>query len=154
MKKSIYQVLAIAAVVAVAAFATWKIKGTPDRTITCDPATIKAEEICLATVIGDWKADVIWIDARRRSDWQKDGLPGSLLLTTADGENFDKLMEEAFPKLAEGKKVVVYCNDVGCGTSLEIAKRIRDFGLVPDVRALHGGWVALQQGGLLAAKTP
>jgi hypothetical protein len=35
---------------------------------------------------------------------------------------------------------------------LEIAKRIRDYQLVPDVRALHGGWKALQQAGLVDAK--
>lgn len=147
--RGMYQSLAIAAVAGAAALITYQIKGVPDRTIVCDAAIIKPEEICLATVIGEWQSDVVWIDARRRTDWKKDGLPGSLLLTTADGENFDSLLEQAFPRLSEGKKVVVYCSDVGCGTSLEIAKRIRDFGLVPDVRALHGGWKALVQGGLI-----
>ncbi len=114
--------------------------------ISCDPQTLSADEICLRTVLEDWENDCVWIDARRRVDWQKNGLPGSLLLTTADGENFDRLLEQAFPVMAEkNKRVVVYCGDVGCGTSREIAKRLREYQLVPEVRALHGGWKALSQ---------
>lgn len=118
--------------------------------IICDPVKLAPDEICLRTVIEDWKNDCVWIDARRRVDWQKNGLPGSLLLTTADGESFDQLLEQAFPLIAQkNKRVVVYCGDVGCGTSREIAKRLREFELVPDVRALHGGWKALSKAGMI-----
>jgi rhodanese-related sulfurtransferase len=85
--------------------------------------------------------------------WEKNGIAGSILITTADGENFDQLLETAFPLLAEKqKRVVVYCGDLGCGMSREIAKRIRDYQLVPEVRALHGGWKALEQAGMLSRK--
>ncbi len=118
--------------------------------VACDPTLLAADEVCLHTVIEDWKNDCIWIDARRRVDWEKDGLPGSLLLTTAQGESFDRLLEQAFPVLAEkNKRVVVYCGDVGCGTSREIAQRLREYQLVPDVKALHGGWKSLSQAGLI-----
>ncbi len=150
--RTLSQLLVIAGLVVAATLATWLLMGTPDRSVPCGPASLKAGEICLETVLKDWNNDVVWIDARRRVDWEKDGLKGSLLVTTADGDSFDKLLEQAFPRLSEGKKVVVYCSDIGCGTSLEIAKRIRDFQLVPDVRALHGGWKALQQAGLVKTK--
>ncbi|MFY7819016.1 MAG: rhodanese-like domain-containing protein [Akkermansiaceae bacterium] len=121
--------------------------------VSCDPSTIAADEICLRTVIDEWKSDCVWIDARRRVDWQKDGLAGSLLLTTAEGENFELLLEQAFPILAQkNQRVVVYCSDAGCGTSREIAKRLREYQLVPDVKALHGGWKALSQAGLIPRK--
>lgn len=135
------------------AWGNYLIDPVEPAAIFCDPAKVAADEICLRTVIEDWKNDCVWIDARRRVDWQKDGLPGSLLLTTADGESFDKLLEQAFPILAEkNKRVVVYCSDVGCGTSREIAKRLREYQLVPDVRALHGGWKALSQAGMISQK--
>ena len=125
----------------------------PSARITCDPSQLPAEEICLSTVVNDWGNDCIWVDARRRSEWEKNGIAGSILLTTADGENFDQLLETAFPLLAEKqKRVVVYCGDLGCGMSREIAKRIRDYQLVPEVRALHGGWKALEQAGMLSRK--
>jgi rhodanese-related sulfurtransferase len=121
--------------------------------IVCNPATISAEEICLSTVLQEWKNDCIWIDARRREDWQRDGLPGSILLTTAAVESFDALLEQAFPRLAtEQKRVVVYCSDQGCGTSKEIAKRLRDYQIVPEVHALYGGWKALSEAGMVPLK--
>ena len=130
---------------------TWQ--PLPPNQITCIPTQLPNDEICLSTVIEEWKNDCIWVDARRRADWEKDGILGSILLTTADGENFDQLLEDAFPLLAEKqKRVVVYCSDLGCGTSKEIAKRLRDYQLVPEVRALHGGWKALDQAGLITRK--
>jgi rhodanese-related sulfurtransferase len=137
---------------ATAALATYLIYSPPASVerLVCDPAVLASDEICLQTVIDDWHSDCLWVDARRRVDWEKDGLPGSILLTTADGENFDRLLEKAFPLLAEKqKRVVVYCSDITCGTSREIAKRLRDYQLVPEVRALHGGWKALRQAGMI-----
>lgn len=151
--KALGQVTLLCVLTSVAGLATWKFKSAPDRTVPCEISQLKEGEICLSTVIAEWQNNVLWVDSRLRSDWEKDGLPGSLLITTANGENFDQLLEQAVPSLVEGKNVVVYCSDVGCGTSLEIAKRIREFGLAPEVKALHGGWKALQQAGLIPPKS-
>jgi rhodanese-related sulfurtransferase len=150
--KTLGQAAILCALTGVAGLATWKVKGTPDRTIPCEISQLKEGEICLSTVMSEWQNNVVWVDARLRSEWEVNGLPGSILLTTANGENFDQLLEQAVPVLAEGKNVVIYCSDIGCGTSLEIAKRIREFGLAPEVRALHGGWQALQQAGMIPVK--
>jgi rhodanese-related sulfurtransferase len=155
VKRGLLQCTVIVGLSAIAAVATYWIKppSPAAERLVCDPALIASDEICLQTVIEEWHKDCIWVDARRRVDWEKDGLPGAILLTTADGENFDLLLEQAFPVLVEKqKRVVVYCNDVGCGTSREIAKRLRDFQLVPEVRALHGGWKALSQAGWIPPK--
>ncbi len=155
VKKSFLQLTGIVLVsAALAGLHAWFSPMKYSR-VDCDPEQISAEEICLSTVINDWHSDCLWVDARRRQDWQRDGLPGSLFLTTADGESFDALLEEAVPRLAsEQKRVVVYCSDQGCGTSKEIAKRLRDYQLVPEVRALHGGWKALADAGMISKKKP
>ena len=154
MKRYAWQIALLIGISAIAAVITHSVRPpVVVAPLACDPATLAADEICLQTVIGEWGNDCVWIDARRRVDWEKDGMPGSLLLTTAEGESFDQLLELAFPTLAEKqKRVVVYCSDVGCGTSREIAKRLRDYQLVPEVRALHGGWKALSEAGLVKAK--
>jgi rhodanese-related sulfurtransferase len=147
--KSFYHFCGIGVLTLVAAFSTWFIKGTLVRELICKVSEISPEEVCLNTVLEDWKNDVIWVDARRKEDWEQDGIKGSVHITNIASENFDQLMEDAFPQLAQGKRVVVYCDDVGCGTSLEVAKRIREFQLVPDVKALYGGWKALKKAKLI-----
>jgi rhodanese-related sulfurtransferase len=141
--RNLYQFLGIAALTVIAAILTWSIKGKPYDQIVCDPATIALDEVCLNTVISEWHNDVVWVDARRKQDWQKDGIKGSVHITNLASENFDRLMEEALPQLAQAKRAVVYCDDLSCGTSAEVAKRIREFQLVPEVKFLHGGRKAL-----------
>ena len=131
-----------------AAVATWKIAGPPDRSAVCDPAVIAPDEICLATVQAEWK-DVLWIDARPEAEWKKDGVPGSIHLTTVGSGSFEEQMEASFERLGQAQRAVVYCGDVGCGVSKEVVKRLREFGIVSEVKALHGGTAALQAAGLL-----
>ena len=147
------QTACIAAISAAGALATWRVVGPPDRSlppVPCDPATVPAGEVCLATVTGDWGGQVVWADARPRAEWQRDGLTGSVLLTPDAKENFDSLVAEALPKLAEAKRVVIYCADQGCGTSHEVAKRLKGYGIGPEYFVLHGGWRALTTAGLVS----
>jgi len=71
------QLAVIAAVSLGAAVGTFGVKGPPSRVFRCDPATLKPDEICLAAIPAG--ADVVWVDARPRADWEKNGVPGSLL---------------------------------------------------------------------------
>lgn len=130
------------------AVATWKIAGPPDRSVICDPAKIGPDEICLATVQAEWP-DVLWIDARPEAEWQQDGVPGSIHLTTVGGGSFEEQMEASLERLGGAQRAVVYCGDVGCGISKEVVKRLREYGIPPEVKALHGGSAALQAAGLL-----
>ena len=75
--------------------------------VSCDPSTIAADEICLRTVIDEWKSDCVWIDARCCVDWQKDGMTGLLCPTTCEGENFELPLEQAIPNLGEKKNMSV-----------------------------------------------
>ncbi len=132
---------------------TWKIAGPPDRSVICDPAKIAPEEICLATVQAEWP-EVLWIDARPEAEWKADGVPGSIHLTTVGGGNFEEQMEASLERLGSAERAVVYCGDTGCGISKEVVKRLREYGIPPEVKALHGGAAALRAAGLLRGPIP
>lgn len=137
------------------ALATWKIAGPPSRAVPCDPAAIPAEEICLATLLAGWPdGGFLWIDARTVDEWQRDGIAGSVHLSTVDGGGFEEQVEASLDRLATASRAVVYCGSAGCGVSKEVVKRLNELGMIPEVRALHGGWEALHQAGLVTGSSP
>jgi rhodanese-related sulfurtransferase len=136
------QFAVIAAISLAAAGVSWLLKPAPaEKTaFVCDPAAIREDEICLADV----KGNVLWVDARPRGEWQKNGLKGSILWSMDPGEDANLFEAEAAPHIAAAELVVVYCGSEKCGTSREVADRIRRLGFGPEVKALHGGWDALR----------
>jgi hypothetical protein len=50
-------------------------------------------------------------------------------------------------KIAAAQRVVIYCGDENCGTSRQVAERIRKLDLGPQVLVLNGGWRALKDAG-------
>ena len=56
---------------------------------------------------------------------------------------------EAAVQLFDAPRVVVYCNETGCGSSQAVAEKLRSLQLVERVDVLYGGWKALRA----AAKT-
>jgi rhodanese-related sulfurtransferase len=149
------ELLLVLACASLGALATWRISGPPSRAVACDPAAISAEEICLATLRAEWpEGGFVWIDARDSDEWRRDGIAGSLHLTTVGGGSFDEQVEAALERLATAPRAVVYCGSAACGTSKEVVKRLRELGLIPEVRALHGGWEALRQAGLVTGSSP
>jgi rhodanese-related sulfurtransferase len=149
------ELLLVLACASLGAVATWKIAGPPSREVPCDPSALAAEEICLATVIAEWpEGSFLWIDARTREEWQRDGLDGSVPLTVAGGTSFQEQVEASLEKLATAPRAVVYCGSAGCGTSKEVVKRLNELGMIPEVRALHGGWDALRQAGRIKGSSP
>jgi rhodanese-related sulfurtransferase len=153
--KSVAEMALVLGCAALGAVATWKIGGPPSRAVVCDPAAISPLEICLDSLRSEWpEGSFVWIDARSEVEWQRNGLAGSVHLTTAGGANFDELMMAAGERLITVRRAVVYCGSSGCGTSKEVAKRIVDYGMLPEARALHGGWDALLQAGLVKDSSP
>lgn len=137
------QLGAIALLSLAAAGATWLVKGTPPKpaAFRCDPSTLAETEICLADV----KGNVLWVDARLRSEWEENGLDGSVLWNMDPKEDQNEMEAGAVMRIASGADlVVVYCSSEACGTSKQIAERIRSLGLGIPVKALHGGWDALK----------
>lgn len=144
------QLAVIVGISCVAAAATFRILGPPDRRVPCDARRLaNPDEICLDRVTGEWRGKVLWVDARSRSDWKRDGLPGSLLFNIDPAEDMNRMEAEAAQRISEAERVVVYCASESCGTSRQVAGRIRDMGLGPQVYVLHGGWQALRAAGMI-----
>lgn len=125
-----------------AAGGSWLLKGPPEKqkTFACERDKIREDEICLSDVTGN----VLWIDGRSRSEWQGNGLKGSVLWNMDPKEDPNLFEAEAAPHIAAAELVVVYCGSEKCGTSREVADRIRRMELGPPVKVLHGGWDAIR----------
>ena len=146
------QIALIAAISVAAAATTFLIKGPPQRLLACDPALLKADEVCLDQLPPD--REFVWVDARSRVEWQESGVPGSILWNLDPAEDMQAFEVEAATRIAVTPDVIVYCSDENCGVSRQVAGRIRALGLGAEVRVLHGGWQALKQAGRVAGPKP
>jgi rhodanese-related sulfurtransferase len=139
------QLAIIAAISLAAAGLTYLVKGPPARSHLCDPATRKADEICLSEITN--QSDILWVDARSRGAWQKNGLPSSILWNLDPTEDMQAFEANNAEKIAAAQRVVIYCGDENCGISRQVAERIRKLDLGPQVLVLNGGWRALKDAG-------
>ena len=146
------QLAAITAVALAAAGITWRVKGPPVRVVHCDPATLKPGEICLESIPAG--ADVVWVDARPRADWEKSGVPGSMLWNLDPAEDMQAFEAEAVARIAANPRVIVYCGDENCGVSRQVADRIRSLDLGAEISVLRGGWRALSEAGRVKGSNP
>ncbi|MGC6425377.1 MAG: rhodanese-like domain-containing protein [Akkermansiaceae bacterium] len=133
-----------------AAGLTWLFVGPPDRSVFCNEDELEPGHVCLETVRSWERGSHLWIDARPRELWEKNGVSGSVLLTDDNNEDYDLLFEGFMNAIFNGgdifPHVVIYCNEAGCGSSKAIAEKLRNE--VADelgfkVHILHGGWKAL-----------
>lgn len=146
MKKLLKSLVVLVGISAVMSFMTWKIVGPPDRSVVCDQEVLPEHFVCVSTV-ETWPASsVLWVDARPRADWEKTGLKDAVLLN--DQEDWFSLEAEFMMRVlsAEKSRVVVYCNQSGCGSSKYVANQLRerhaeDLGFA--VYVLEGGMKAL-----------
>jgi len=126
-----------------AAGTTYLIQGPPVRAVHCDAAKLKPDEVCLERVMSEWQGRVLWVDARLRADWQRDGMAGAALWNLDAGENMQTFEAEVAARMLDGLRVVVYCDNEDCGTSRQVAGRIKALQLGNEVFVLYGGWRAL-----------
>jgi len=142
------QLAVIVGISCVAAAATFRICGPPDRRVPCDARELKSpDEVCLERVTGEWAGKVLWVDARSRAEWQRDGVVGSVLFNIDPAEDMNEMEARAAVAISAAQRVVVYCASESCGTSRQVAERIRKLELGPQVYVLHGGWQALRAAG-------
>lgn len=143
--KTFSQLVAIAFIAAAAAGGTYLLKGPPTRSFVCDPSSLKPGEVCLQQIPSD--APVLWVDARLRKDWEKTGVPGSVLWNLDPAEDMLAFEADIAMHIVQTPRVIVYCGDENCGLSHQIAERIRALQLGADVSVLRGGWRALSEAG-------
>lgn len=86
---------------------------------------------------------VLWVDARVRSEFEKEHIPGAILLNEQEWET---LMFESVEVISRNDKpIVIYCDAQRCDASHRLAEKLRDLGQ-PDVHVLAGGWSAWKSG--------
>jgi len=93
--------------------------------------------------MGEWQGRVLWVDARPRGDWQRNGMAGAALWNLDTDENMQTFEAEVMLRMQDGLRVVVYCNNENCGTSRQVAERIKALQSGNEVFVLYGGWRAL-----------
>jgi len=81
----------------------------------------------------------IWVDARSEDDFEREHVPGAVLLNE---DRWNELLPRMLENWAPDKTVVVYCNSKGCGASREVARRLRTQAGLSNVFVLKGGWEA------------
>ena len=141
------QLAVIAAVSLAAAGVTYLVRGAPERRFFCDTSTLKPGEVCLHQIPAG--GTVLWVDARSRKDWEKSGVPNSILWNLDPAEDMLAFESEAAVRIVETPRVIVYCGDENCGISRQVAERIRKLDLGAEVSVLRGGWRALSEAGMV-----
>ena len=84
-------------------------------------------------------SDAIWIDARPQDEFDREHVPGALLLNE---DRWNELLPQVLAIWAPEKRVIVYCSSESCGSSREIAHRLRKEAGLANVFVLEGGWEA------------
>ena len=93
----------------------------------------------MVTVAQARSADAIWIDARPQEEFEREHVPDALLLNE---DRWNELLPQVLAVWAPEKRVVVYCSSESCGSSREIAHRLRKEAGLTNVFVLEGGWEA------------
>ncbi|MGE9269293.1 MAG: rhodanese-like domain-containing protein, partial [Verrucomicrobiales bacterium] len=95
---------------------------------------LKEGEVRLSDLEGELGEGILWVDARRKERWEENGLPGAINVTTLSDEDLVTQLARYENELFGARRMVIYCDDLNCGLSHELAERLRrDFaGLVPD----------------------
>ncbi len=87
-------------------------------------------------------SNVLWVDAREASSYNRAHVPGAVSLNESEWEN----MLPGFLAVWQPERpVVIYCNSEQCDTSRAVALRLRRELALENVFVLKGGWTAWQQ---------
>ena len=136
------QVVALLASAAVAGVLAYHVHPTPPSLYLAEEAAGEGEINMARVKELEASNGILWVDARVRSRYEEEHIPGALLLNP---EEFDEL---AFPLLdtfqENTKTIVIYCDAQKCAASKKVAERIKEMGLAMsnDVVVLRGGWNA------------
>lgn len=156
--KSSVEVVLIAVAAVGAGFATWAASGRPsgDPAVELRETPLREGEVRLETLREQGIEGILWIDARKRPAWEEDGLEGSIHLSMVADAPLGAQIEQHFEALSAATRVVIYCDDIHCSLSHDLAEKLRGeyAGLVPgEILVLQGGVTALRAGGMLTGSS-
>ncbi len=98
------------------------------------------DEVTLADISLRWHDDVLWIDARPRSQYEQGHVAGALMINE---QELDQLLFQQFEKLQDNTKpVIVYCGSETCQASRKMKDYLKQRITSQDLYILHGGWKA------------
>jgi rhodanese-related sulfurtransferase len=80
---------------------------------------------------------VLWVDARRRIEFDRGHIPGAVLLNE---DEWERLLDGFLDAWKRGSLVVVYCSSVSCDASRGVASRLKKEVRIENVHVLKGGW--------------
>jgi rhodanese-related sulfurtransferase len=98
---------------------------------------IPASESVTVAQAQAWGENAIWIDARPDAEFERDHVPGAILLNE---DRWNELLPQFLQNWSPEKRIVVYCSSQSCNASREVAKRLRDQARLKNVFVLQGGW--------------
>ena len=98
---------------------------------------IPASELVTVDQARSWGDSVIWVDARPDNEFERDHIPGAILLNE---DRWNELLPQFLGQWSPEKQVVVYCSAQSCNASREVAKRLREEAQLKNVFVLDGGW--------------
>lgn len=88
--------------------------------------------------------DAVWIDARTKVDYEKEHVPGAILLNEDD---WNSLLIAFASQWQPAQTLIIYCDSLQCDSSHQVAKRIqKELGAEKGkVFVLKGGWQSWKQ---------
>lgn len=89
------------------------------------------------------RTPALWIDARPAARFEAGHIPGALLLNEDD---WDGQLGPFLAAWKPGMPVIVYCDNLDCHSSRQVARRLRSELETADVRVLQGGWTRWREG--------
>jgi rhodanese-related sulfurtransferase len=98
---------------------------------------ILASELVTVDQARRWGDNLIWVDARPDNEFERDHIPGAILLNE---DRWNELLPQFLGQWSPERQVVVYCSAQSCNASREVAKRLRDEAQLKNVFVLEGGW--------------
>jgi rhodanese-related sulfurtransferase len=122
----------IFAIMLLTAMLSWVYSGL-SMPFTVDDVSLKTAQ--------SWGDNALWLDARTRSDYQDEHIPGALSL------HMDHWQEDiiAVQQQLYKKKIVVYCYSAACNSAALVAQRLRKEMGLKNVVIMHGGWETWEQ---------
>jgi len=104
---------------------------------------LSASEVVTVNQARSWGDSVMWVDARPADEFERDHIPGAILL---DEDSWNELLPQFLGQWSPDKRVVVYCSAQSCNAAAEVARRLREEAQLRDnegkncVFVLEGGW--------------
>jgi rhodanese-related sulfurtransferase len=98
---------------------------------------VPASEMVTVAQARDWGGNAIWVDARPDLEFEREHVPGAVLLNE---DRWNELLPQFLTTWSPEKRVVVYCSSQSCNASREVARRLRDEAQLKNVFVLQGGW--------------